>query len=393
MATAARRYAENGSALAPAGHDFKGALTDPARHEERDFVYMVRTGTKPGSESSVPAREKIESVFDPDRFSSYSVIGQLHAEAAQARLGHPGPLSHLATFGSVGIIVEPASNGHVYVAGRNDLGSELVKEAGHPNSNGGPEAQKGYALRHRGELASPAELLSLSIGNNELLVMGSPDARVTGIFVSPALDRMERQVQLEALADLRLELGYASTPVICLPHAFTINPGVDAETLDRIRFARMLGSVTSAFPEFLSMNDSGFDRSVLSPMPPVLRVVFDSALAEPSGEIVRIAFAEPGSSTKVSYVMGRSAFDEHFVEERHGLYSNASFEAYSEFAALARSYGREIFDARSFAMTFRFNRHSQQARHSVEELNNLRNSEMAAVLEGIVRHGAELAPA
>jgi len=191
---------------------FKIKLTDPKEHNPEDFVYLVHGlhnwhGDEKFSFDQI--QDRISNVQDPTQFYRASMIGHLDEEAAKKRFIYHGKISQLATFGNVGLILNPAHDGLVYVAWNCDLGSP-----------GDHEELKKFAEKHKDKVRAPFSLLIETIEHeyvkyNEMIVKGHPDTEVQGVFYQGLNQETEKEGK--RLADIVSGVCKREIPVIGLP--------------------------------------------------------------------------------------------------------------------------------------------------------------------------------
>ena len=147
---------------------YKKCVTDPAQHDENNFVYIVHGMISPDGKglTSMDIEKKIRRFSNPGEFYRASLIGQLDAENAKEKVSwHGGGLSHTEFFGAAGLIVEPVLDELVCIAWNCYLGSPPEQEE-----------LKAYVAMHNRKRRWPSLLLMETKGLVHKIDMKTPTA-------------------------------------------------------------------------------------------------------------------------------------------------------------------------------------------------------------------------
>lgn len=190
--------------------EFKKFLTDPNEHNPENFVYLVH-GILDGGNGINPyeIERRTERVKDPDQFYRASMVACLDKKTAIEKLSYHDDIHQIATFGNVGIIIDPTDNGLVQIAWNCDLGSPVD-----------PEELRKYVEEHKGKIKNPFGLLTQTLKNplynyNELILKGDKETEIKGVFYREGDIESHRKAGL--LAGVVHRLYQVEIPVIGLP--------------------------------------------------------------------------------------------------------------------------------------------------------------------------------
>jgi hypothetical protein len=154
---------------------YKNVITDSKAHNKDNFIYIVHAISSGDSALNLThARKTVDMIFDPCRFFPTSLVGILDSEAAKAKFGWTnGDIKQTSIYNvSFGLIISPATEDDIHIAWHGDIDS--------PRNH---EALAAFAIMHKGKIREPLELLTRTIVRNEVILRGSPQHKIQGLFV------------------------------------------------------------------------------------------------------------------------------------------------------------------------------------------------------------------
>lgn len=187
---------------------FKEILTDPSVHDPENFIYLIH-GMVDSSE--IVMRYDLNMITDPDYFLSASLIGRMDSKTGKTIFGYEREISHLATFGDMGMIIRPADDNVIYIAWSCDLGSPV-----------GNEELKAFAEEHKGKIRPPLTLLTETKGYpslklNHLIVRGDEKNELHGVFYRRESSKKDAEMLIEMASDI---MGH-EVPLVQLPKPYS----------------------------------------------------------------------------------------------------------------------------------------------------------------------------
>ena len=195
----------------------RSIVTDPKDHSNDDFVYLVSTFFR--RDLSGPTdleREftrRIGNILNGEAFYRASLIGHMITPVAARRLQYHGEIGHTWTIGDFGLIVKPASDGHICVASRFDIAT--------------PWSQAGlseWVTHHNGRVEPPVMLLTEAVVHNEVVVRGENDkGQIEGVYLKQSAEGNEKQNVAVLMTLLRSRYGI-DVPLVVSPSYETYSP-------------------------------------------------------------------------------------------------------------------------------------------------------------------------
>lgn len=244
---------------------FKDVLTDPRDYDPNNFIYLVHGIMMPYyyTDASQEMRGKmidtVNRIKDPKQYYRASLIGHLSAEFAKQKIGWYGREVHqLVTFGNIGLILRPASDGLVEIAWNCDLGS--------PNDQ---KELAEFVQKYKERIKNPLILLTQSILHNELILRGDKNTKIVGVFFID--DSKTTEYDDKVLRELVKEIKQkeqTEVPVIKLPAPENIDYDKikDPENREKMKKLYMLktqAELKQIFAEFYDPPTNNIGRSLL----------------------------------------------------------------------------------------------------------------------------------
>ncbi len=183
-------------------------LTDPRNHNENNFIYLVHGINYDKTANEI--EQILSRINTPGCFYSASLIGKLSKDKALRLLDYPHEINQTYTFGLIGFIVQPEKDEDIYIAWNCDIGSPLE-----------PSELKEFARKHRGKKKSIVKLLTNAVGikyirYNELILQGSEDTKISGIFYREGLNEIGKE-KLSLLTEVIEDFTKSKIPIVALP--------------------------------------------------------------------------------------------------------------------------------------------------------------------------------
>jgi hypothetical protein len=216
----------------------KDVLTDPNEHQIDRYTYLVYAihQSNHALNSVEGVRATIDRIQDPTRFYRASLVGRLEPDIAHEKFGLYELVNQTGTFGNVGLIIDPASEGQLRIAWNCDLASGLTED----------ELFE-FVAKHDGKKRDPHYLLTNTVGAgdlkyNELILNGNPDSKVTGVFYKG--DQLTQYMAIALAAAIGHSTG-AVVPTVSLTDE-------EKPTADPSRMmGRKLGEIMASIPQVI----------------------------------------------------------------------------------------------------------------------------------------------
>jgi hypothetical protein len=240
---------------------YTAKLTDPAKHDPDNFIYLVHgvmDYQQLSSNTSNPSANIIKSlkrIRDSEDFYSASLVGKLTASRAKETTDWcGGELSQLATFGRFGFILEPKDL-DIWIAWNCDLGT--------PHDQ---EKRREFANKYRGRRKDVLDLLANPIGMsdgvnfNELVINGNQNTNIAGVFYKTTNKKTETEGK--NLAQIAMDLLGKQLPVVVLHETIKLKEyDGDPKTQElqrELEGMRDILALQMSVREFREGKDSGF---------------------------------------------------------------------------------------------------------------------------------------
>jgi hypothetical protein len=233
---------------------FKEFLTDPREHNPGNFVYLVHGILDYGNGTSLFEMERrTEGVKDPDQFYRASMVACLDKKTAIEKLSYHDDVHQVATFGDVGIIIDPTDNDLVQIAWNCDIGSPAD-----------PEELRKFVEEHKGKVKYPCALLTQTLRNplynyNELILKGDKGTKIKGVFYREGNIESERKAGrlvgfVESLYEI--EIPVIGLPPRKRPDYENIDPKdrelaeQSSRLIDEVRYSQLMSEFLSPVREY-----------------------------------------------------------------------------------------------------------------------------------------------